>query len=101
MTWTLRRRRRRPTAPDRPLDCAEVAGLLQIYLDDESDAVTARRVAEHLEDCRRCGLEAEVYHDIKASLARQAVPLSAGAVARLRDFGARVAAGEDPTGEGG
>ncbi|MBV7697464.1 glycosyltransferase [Streptomyces sp. TRM70350] len=33
--------------------------------------LTARRVAAHVDDCRRCGLEAAVYREIKSALARQ------------------------------
>ncbi|MGW0734812.1 zf-HC2 domain-containing protein [Streptomyces sp. NPDC002851] len=38
-----------------------VTKVLQAYLDGETDELTARRVADHVEDCRRCGLEATVY----------------------------------------
>ncbi|MGW0821045.1 anti-sigma factor family protein [Streptomyces sp. NPDC002845] len=64
----------------------QVARVLQAYLDGETDEVTARRVAVHLEDCRRCGLEVATYREIKNALARQAQP-DADVVARLRDFG--------------
>lgn len=52
----------------RPTDeagCREMSRTLQAYLDGHVDEVTARRVARHLEACRRCGLEAEVYTRIK------------------------------------
>ncbi|MEW2634306.1 anti-sigma factor [Streptomyces sp. NPDC048389] len=64
----------------------QVARVLQSYLDGETDEVTARRVAAHLEDCRRCGLEASVYQEIHNALARRTDPDSA-AVDRLRAFG--------------
>jgi anti-sigma factor RsiW len=92
MSWWRRPRR----TPDAVLSCAEVADLLQQYLDDESDEPTARLVSAHLEDCRRCGLEADVYRDIKASLARRRAPLPEPVAARLRHFGALLAAGESP-----
>ncbi|WP_234353225.1 anti-sigma factor family protein [Streptomyces ardesiacus] len=63
----------------------QVARVLQAYLDGEADEVTARRVAAHLEDCRRCGLEAETYQKIKSALSRRAVP-EPEAVERLRGF---------------
>ncbi|MFF4544013.1 anti-sigma factor family protein [Streptomyces sp. NPDC001435] len=63
----------------------QVARVLQAYLDGETDEVTARRVAAHLEDCRRCGLEAETYQKIKSALSRRAVP-EPEAVERLRGF---------------
>ncbi len=92
MSWW--RRSRRVAAG--PLSCAEVAELMQQYLDDESDDVTAGRVAAHLDDCERCGVEADVYRDIKAALARRRAPLPAVAVRRLRQFGDRIAAGDAP-----
>lgn len=64
----------------------QVAWVLQSYLDGETDEITARRVAAHLEDCRRCGLEVAVYQEIKQSLARHEAPAE-DAAARLRAFG--------------
>ncbi|UQA91285.1 anti-sigma factor family protein [Streptomyces halobius] len=75
----------------------QVARLLQSYLDGETDEITARRVAAHLKDCRRCGLEASVYREIHNALARRVEP-DAGAVQRLRAFGESLmnpAAGDD------
>ncbi len=43
-------------------------------------------VVVHLEDCRRCGLEASVYQEIRSALARRAEP-DVDAVARLTAFG--------------
>lgn len=48
--------------------CVRTARVLQRYLDGETDETTARRVAEHLESCRRCGLQARTYNAIKRSL---------------------------------
>lgn len=78
---------RRHLIGDRPLSCREVGKLLQRYLDGETDDEVTLRVGEHLEDCRRCGLEADVYTEIKASLARQAPTLPDTALRRLRRFG--------------
>lgn len=52
----------------RRLMCPEVRLRLQRYLDGEVDAEWAARVREHLEDCRRCGLEAGTYRALKAKL---------------------------------
>ncbi|MEV0961796.1 MULTISPECIES: anti-sigma factor [unclassified Streptomyces] len=76
----------RRSAGERRMNCLQVARLLQSYLDGETDEVTARRVAAHLEDCRRCGLEASVYEEIRGALSRRGTP-DAEAVARLRIFG--------------
>ena len=61
MRWPRRRR-----AEEGRLSCHEVSRLVQRYLDDETDRATAAAVAAHLEDCRRCGMEADAYRDIKA-----------------------------------
>lgn len=77
----------------RPTDeasCREVSRTLQAYLDGHVDEVTARRVARHLEACRRCGLEAEVYSRIKEALSRMDRDVSSLPVARLRDFARRL-----------
>lgn len=71
--------------------CREVSRALQAYLDGHIDEVTARRVARHLEACRRCGLEAEVYTRIKEAVSRMDRDLSSLPVARLRDFAQRLA----------
>ena len=68
------------------MNCREVARVLQACLDGEADGATARRVAAHVEECRRCGLETAVYQEIKNSLARQEAP-DETTMARLRHFG--------------
>jgi anti-sigma factor RsiW len=82
---------RRHSVADRPLTCREVGKLLQRYLDDETDEHTTARVAAHLEDCRRCGLEAGIYREIKAALAREADALPETTLTRLRHFGQQLA----------
>lgn len=82
------------------LECLKVTRVLQSYLDGVVDEATARRVAEHLERCRRCGLEADTYRTIKAALARhKRTPTEA--VGRLRSFAERLAADGQPPGETG
>lgn len=77
---------RRSGHTPRPLNCVQVARILQSYLDGAVDDNTAARSALHLEDCRRCGLKAETYWEIKAALGRREQP-AAEAVERLRNFG--------------
>lgn len=77
-----------------PMTCEEVAAVLQTYLDDESDPISARRVAHHLEDCVRCGMEASTYRRIKDSIRRGEPDLDPDSVARLRAFGEQLAAGQ-------
>jgi anti-sigma factor RsiW len=78
------------------MTCAEVGELLQHYLDAELDDRRSRRLADHLEDCRRCGLEADTYERIKHSLAQSQPAVPSDSLARLREFGARIARGEEP-----
>jgi anti-sigma factor RsiW len=85
----LLRRRRAALA-----DCHEVARLLQSYLDREIDAAAAARVAHHLEACRRCGLSAQTYAEIKAALARRTLHVDTAALDRLTEFSERLAAGD-------
>ncbi len=73
------------------LECLRVTHLLQSYLDGMVGEVTARRIAAHLDQCRRCGLEAETYHAIKTALSRHE-HTPADAVARLRTFAESLAA---------
>jgi hypothetical protein len=40
------------------LRCLRASHALQSYLDGEADELTARQVSTHLEDCRRCGMQA-------------------------------------------
>lgn len=84
---------------DRPANCREVIRVLQSYLDGEVDDLTARRIEEHLDDCRRCGLEATTYADIKNSL-RHRRTVDREAVERLRAFGEQLATGDDGDDQG-
>lgn len=88
----LRRRREE-------LRCKEVGRLLQSYLDGELDELWARRVARHLEDCRRCGMAVHTYTEIKRSLRHSADPLPEDTLHRLRAFGEELAEGRVPPGE--
>jgi hypothetical protein len=84
--------------------CLQVMRVLQSYLDGQTDQLTARRVANHLDACRRCGLEESTYREIKAALARQAAPLDDASLERLRTFGSslthQTAPGEAESGVG-
>lgn len=76
------------------LSCLEVGRLLQRYLDGElaTDAEVSS-LGAHLEDCRRCGLEADTYRRIKQVLAARGVEVPAESVRRLREFGKSLADG--------
>lgn len=75
------------------MSCAEVGAVLQQYLDNELKDGTSPFVEAHLEVCRRCGLEASIYSDVKGALAEQG-NLPEDSVRRLREFGERVAHGD-------
>ena len=81
----------------RPLLCPEVGRTLQSYLDGRVDDEWAARVNAHLEHCRRCGMEAETYAELKYALGRRETTLREDTLANLRDFAAKLASGEVPT----
>lgn len=66
--------------------CLRTGRALQRYLDGETDEATARRVAEHLESCRRCGLQARTYQAISRSLHSGAGEANDLSLRRLRAF---------------
>jgi hypothetical protein len=79
--------------------CPEVGRLLQRFLDGELDEMKARRIARHLEDCRRCGLKAETYSAIKTSLRQRRPDVPGDAIEYLRGFAQDLVAEEDPGGD--
>lgn len=94
MTPQLSLYRRMFGGPD-VASCRQVGQTLQSYLDGEVEGITAERITHHLELCRRCGMKADTYRQIKDSLARRSSPVDPGAVARLRAFGEQLMAQED------
>jgi len=93
-TWMMKLFGRTPPGG---MSCHQVGEVLQQYLDGEIDAERAGRIEAHLDECRRCGMEAETYERIRATLAAQRPDVPAESVDRLREFGQRLARGEDPT----
>ena len=78
MRWMMRLRR------EAGISCAHVQDLVQAHLDGElPDGPERDRLIAHLDLCRRCGVEAEILEQIKASLATRPSPES---VARLVQF---------------
>lgn len=92
-TWIMKLFGRTPPGG---MDCHEVGALLQHYLDGHIDPDRARRIEAHLEECRRCGMEAEAYERIKSTLAAHRPEVPPDSVERLREFGERLARGEEP-----
>ncbi len=66
--------------------CYRTSRALQRYLDGEADDRTAARIAEHLEECRRCGLNAATYRAIKQVLHAEGNDVDEIALRRLRSF---------------
>lgn len=69
-----------------PLDCRQVARVVQRHIDGELDEDAARRVARHLEMCLRCGLDVRTYEALKRQLAGLQDPVEPETLARLRRF---------------
>lgn len=52
----------------RGLSCHQVEQVMQQYLDGELSPDETPKVLEHLEACKDCGLEADLYNRIKSTL---------------------------------
>lgn len=76
--------------------CLQVARILQRYLDDQLDEGAAAQVASHLDECRRCGLDAESYREVKVALASRARPPAPEQMERLTTFVSELVAGRKP-----
>lgn len=68
------------------LSCRKVGKLLQTYLDGELDDVRGARIAEHLDTCLRCGLDARTYRWLAAHLSGLAPRDDQYQLDRLRAF---------------
>lgn len=73
--------------PQQP-SCRQVTRVLQSLLDGELDDDGAARVSAHLDDCGRCGLEAETFRAIKDTLAGAPTGTDDRSLKRLREFAA-------------
>ena len=74
--------------PGEPMTCPEVGRLLQRFLDDElDDDADPEMLSQHLELCRRCGLEADTYRKIKQALESRRAEVPKESLERLRTFG--------------
>lgn len=74
------------------LTCPEVGRLLQRFLDGElGDDAEVEMLSRHLDDCERCGLEADTYRKIKSALEGRRTPVPAESIERLRRFGEQLA----------
>lgn len=89
--------RRRQTRPE-TLDCREVARLLQAFLDGEIADPLAVPVADHLQACLTCGMEADTYRWLRAAVAGLARADDPRQLRRLQRFVEALASGEGPVG---
>ncbi len=83
--WWARRKQK--------MDCRQVGKVLQSYLDNNVEPDFTAKISSHLEACRDCGLEAETYRRIKASLAARLPEVDSQTLDRLRSFGEDLTAG--------
>lgn len=81
-------RRRKPT-----VDCREVGRVLQSYLDDNVEPGFAGKIASHLDECKKCGLEADTFTRIKDALENKRPEIDNDAIERLQSFGNRLTKG--------
>ena len=78
---------RRATTPLPPTpDCGQVEAVLQAYVDGELGPEDGERVAQHLEHCDRCDIEASTVDRVIQAIRRQRPDLEADALDRLGRF---------------
>ena len=77
------------------LSCRKVGKVLQTHLDGELDDERRDKVAAHLEECERCGLEADVLEGVRAALRGRRESLPTATATALRQFSDRLVNGED------
>jgi anti-sigma factor RsiW len=68
----------------RGMSCQQVEAVLQQYLDKELEASEVPKVLKHLEACKDCGLEADMYTRIKDSLVTHQSEPSTDSMDRIR-----------------
>ena len=73
------------------MSCRDVGLRLQSYLDDELDPARMERIRAHLEACRDCGLDFDVYSSIKSDIAASRRDPDPNAIERLREFARGIA----------
>jgi hypothetical protein len=92
----LRRRLPLPLPPDP--ECHVVGAVLQAYLDGELGPQDAELVAEHLEHCERCEIEADTVVRVVDAIKRQRPDLDPAPIERLTGFVDRLTLGGPPEG---
>jgi anti-sigma factor RsiW len=92
----MRFRRQAPTPLPPEPTCEQVGAVLQAYLDGELGPLDAERVAQHLEHCDRCEIEAATVSRVVASIRRQRPDLEVESLERLRRFVEELDGSEPP-----
>lgn len=82
---------------NRGLSCQQVEQVMQQYLDGELAPEETPKVLEHLEACKDCGLEADLYTRIKATLHLHQETPSDDSMANVRALAAELASTGLPT----
>ena len=80
------------------MSCQQVEAVMQQYLDNELDPAEVPKVLEHLEACKDCGLEAELYTRIQTSLRQHQEAPSADSMDRIRALAQELALNGPPEG---
>lgn len=83
---------------NRGMSCQQVEAVLQQYLDEELEASEVPKVLKHLEACKDCGLEAEMYTKIKTSLHQHQNSPSEDSMSRIRSLAEELATTGIPEG---
>ena len=73
---------RRPTS----LRCRQVHRVIDAFLDGELGPEHAELVADHLEDCEACGVEAETIEQVRDAVSRLREAEDPEALGRLRGY---------------
>ena len=68
------------------LSCRQVGPVLQAYMDGYVEQPEAGRLEAHFARCRDCGVEIEVYRQLKQSLRRTGPEVPSAVMDRLRRF---------------
>jgi anti-sigma factor RsiW len=71
---------------NRTVRCRTVAKVVQAYLDGELADSRAVLIADHLDACRRCGMDAETWRWLKSTVAGLRPPDDPDRLGRLRAF---------------
>ena len=90
--WLMFVLRRRPDEAT----CAEAMRAMQAWLDGMVAEPEHTRVRRHLETCRRCGLEADTYRVIRASLRSRGRRVDPAAHRRLQAYVDDLTGGLEP-----